>query len=186
MHAPRHASTYNNWFSWLGWLSYSFQRVSLSDVKTRLLYLSAVILVNIFVGGCLYRCASGQSWGSSLFKTYGVLFRAPGVGVFAEETVAASLVLNVIFIFSLFVFAAFLGMISDEIKQQVRTHSSTKVLNSSYAAVCQVQVNQSVDTDPMSAQLQMYQAETIHAQQLKMSFANSILLLPAVACHQGW
>jgi hypothetical protein len=128
--APHASDTYNNWFSWLGWLSYSFQRVSLSGVKTRLLYLSAVILVNIFAGGCLYRFASGQSWSSSLFKTYGVLFRAPGVGVFAEETVAASLVLNVIFIFSLFVFAAFLGMISDEIKQQVRVLSSPNVLSS--------------------------------------------------------
>lgn len=131
-HVPPHSTnTYNNWFRWLGWLSYSFQRVSLSDVKTRLLYLSAVILVNIFVGGCLYRCASGQSWGSSLFKIYGVLFRAPGAGVFSEETVAASLVLNIIFIFSLFVFAAFLGMISDEIKQQVREHSSAMVVSSS-------------------------------------------------------
>jgi hypothetical protein len=36
-----------------------------------------------------------------------------------EQSVVASLVLNTIFIFGLFVFAAFLGMISDEIKQQV-------------------------------------------------------------------
>jgi hypothetical protein len=114
-----------NWFSWLasqpmGWLSYSFQRVSLADVRTRLAFLSAVSLANVFVGACLYRLASGETWSRALFKTYGVLFRAPGIGVMNEDTVAASLVLNTIFVFGLFVFAAFLSMISDEIKQQVR------------------------------------------------------------------
>eukprot|EP00775_Hariotina_reticulata_P004547 gene4547-4799_t len=62
---------------------------------------------------------SGSSWSTSLFKVYGVLFRAPGVPVSAEATVAASLVVNGLFVFGMFVFALLIGMISDEIKQQV-------------------------------------------------------------------
>lgn len=106
-------------FSCLGWLSYLFQRVSLADVKTRLLFLSCVSFGNVFIGACLYRCASGQTWSRSLFTTYAVLFRAPGIGVTNEQSVVASLVLNTIFIWGLFLFSAFLGMISDEVKQQV-------------------------------------------------------------------
>lgn len=117
-HAPN--NTYSNWFSWLGWLSYSFQRVSLANVHTRLLYLSCVSLANVLVGACLYRCVSGKAFSACLVKTYAVLFRAPGVGVFNEDTLAASLVLNLMFIFGLFVFACLLGMITDEIKLQVR------------------------------------------------------------------
>jgi len=107
-------------YSWLGWLSWSFQRVSLAGLPTRLLFLLLITLSNIFLGACLYRLASGQPWGRALFKTYGVLFRAPGIGVMNEDTLLASLVLNTIFIFGLFVFAIILSMISDELKQQVR------------------------------------------------------------------
>lgn len=106
-------------FSWLGWLSWTFQHISLAGLPTRLLCLSGISLGNVCVGACLYRLASGQPWARALFKVYGVLFRAPGIGVMQEETVLASLVLNTIFIFGLFVFATFLSMISDEVKQQV-------------------------------------------------------------------
>jgi hypothetical protein len=118
-HAAHIHNTYSNWFSWLGWLSYSFQRVSLANVHTRLLYLSGVSLANVLVGACLYRFVSGKAFSACLVKTYAVLFRAPGVGVFNEDTLAASLVLNLMFIFGLFVFACLLGMITDEIKLQV-------------------------------------------------------------------
>lgn len=112
-------NTYSQWFSWLGWLSYSFQRVSLAGVYTRLLFLSGVSFINVLIGAGLYRVVSGQTWGTSLYKAYGVLFRAPGIGVFSEETAAAAVVLNILFLFSLFVFAFLIGMISDEFKQQV-------------------------------------------------------------------
>jgi hypothetical protein len=103
-------------FVLLGWLSYCLQRVSLAGLPTRLLFLSSISLLTTCVGAVLYRWASGQSWSQSLLKTYGVLFRAPGIGVMNEQSLAAGLVANIIFLFGLLCFATFLSMISDHVK----------------------------------------------------------------------
>lgn len=108
-------------FSFLGWLSYTVQRVSLAPLHTRLFVFSGVSCADVILGACCYRLASSAPWSTCFLKSYGVLFRVPGIGVVAEATLLAAIVLNVLFIFSNFVFAALLGLISDEIKQQVGT-----------------------------------------------------------------
>lgn len=104
--------------------SYQLSTISLLPFHRKLLVLAYMSLVNVLAGACVYRAVSGSSWSTSLFKVYGVLFRAPGVPVSAEATVAASLVVNGLFVFGMFVFALLIGMISDEIKQQVWQKSS--------------------------------------------------------------
>jgi hypothetical protein len=47
------------------------------------------------------------------------MFRAPGFVVSQEQTLAATLVLNTMFIFSVFVFATLIGLVGDEVKQSV-------------------------------------------------------------------
>lgn len=101
-------------------LNYSIQRVSTFSFGHRLVVLACISAVHVAVGAFLYRLVSGDPWSSALFKSYGVLFRAPGFAVSNEPTLAASLVVNTLFIFGMFVFAVLVGMISDEIKQQVR------------------------------------------------------------------
>lgn len=100
-------------------LTYSVQRVSTFSFSHRLLVLGCTSLVHVGLGASLYRLVSGDSWSCALFKSYGVLFRAPGFAVSNETTLAASVVMNTLFIFGIFVFAVLIGMISDEIKQQV-------------------------------------------------------------------
>lgn len=99
--------------------TYSIQRVSTLSFSQRLLVLAFTSVVHVGLGAFLYRLASGDTWSCALFKSYGVLFRAPGFAVSNETTLAASLVMNTLFIFGMFVFAVLIGMISDEIKQQV-------------------------------------------------------------------
>eukprot|EP00878_Enallax_costatus_P031821 GHUV01034872.1.p1 GENE.GHUV01034872.1~~GHUV01034872.1.p1 ORF type:complete len:787 (+),score=252.04 GHUV01034872.1:587-2947(+) len=100
-------------------LTYSIQRVSTFSFSHRLLVLACTSMVHVILGASLYRLVSGDSWSCALFKSYGVLFRAPGFAVSNEPTLAASVVMNTLFIFGLFVFAVLIGMISDEIKQQI-------------------------------------------------------------------
>lgn len=100
-------------------LTYSIQRVSSFSFSQRLLVLACASVLHVVLGASLYRLVSGETWSCALFKSYGVLFRAPGFAVSNEATLAASVVMNTLFIFGLFVFAVLIGMISDEIKQQV-------------------------------------------------------------------
>jgi hypothetical protein len=53
------------------------------------------------------------------------MFRAPGFVVSQEQTVAATLVLNTMFIFSVFVFATLIGLVGDEVKQSVSSSGSS-------------------------------------------------------------
>jgi hypothetical protein len=55
------------------------------------------------------------------------MFRAPGFVVSQEQTLAATLVLNTMFIFSVFVFATLIGLVGDEVKQSVS--SCTRACN---------------------------------------------------------
>lgn len=85
----------------------------------KIVVLVSLGLPQILVGGVLYKWASGLDWTTSLFTVYGVLYRIPGVAITREETLTATVVLNVIFMFGVFVFAILLGMIAEEIKLQI-------------------------------------------------------------------
>lgn len=113
-------------------LTVTLQQVLLANVLVKIGAVFTVALPLVWLGGLLYHCTSGENLQVSLFKVYAVLYRAPGAKVTEETTLAAALLMNLIFLCGLFTFAVVLGFVSEEIKSQLR---SVKAGN--YAVVAQ-------------------------------------------------
>ena len=106
------------WF--LHSLAYQAQCISASGFGRKLVVLVTISVCNVGLGAALYKTVSGVDWATATFTVYGVLYRAPGFSVSRGPTALATLVLNSIFIFGVFVFAVVIGTISDEIKSQMK------------------------------------------------------------------
>ncbi|KAF6257467.1 hypothetical protein COO60DRAFT_1622239, partial [Scenedesmus sp. NREL 46B-D3] len=116
---PRTGSALGHFF-WQ-FCSYHVQRAQLlASFTHRLLVLACVSTGCVTAGALLYYVVSGEPLVACLFKSYGVMFRAPGFVVSQEQTLAATLVLNTMFIFSVFVFATLMGLVGDEVKQSIQ------------------------------------------------------------------
>ena len=68
--------------------------------------------------GPLYGKASDRSVIRGMYLTFCTLLRVPSP-VYKEKKLGAAVVLNVVFMCGLFVFAVFLGLITEDVKQQV-------------------------------------------------------------------
>eukprot|EP00798_Chlamydomonas_sp_ICE-L_P032019 gene32019-16542_t len=90
-----------------------------ADVRVRAAILVAISVANICVGATIYKLVTGVSWNRALFKVYSILFNAPGTDVTAEPTFIGSLVANIIFMTGILVFAVLLGMIGEEVGNQI-------------------------------------------------------------------
>eukprot|EP00798_Chlamydomonas_sp_ICE-L_P017041 gene17041-23333_t len=86
---------------------------------SRAAILVAVSVANVCVGATIYKVVTGAPWTKSLFKVYSILFNAPGTDVTAEPTPVGSFVANIIFITGILVFAVLLGMIGEEVGNQI-------------------------------------------------------------------
>lgn len=101
-------------------LTFYFQQLMLSNVLVKILAVFLCGTPVVWLMSLLYCSASGTDLPHGLFKVYGVLYRAPGAKVTEETSWLAALVMNIVFLLGLFTFAVVLGIISEEIKTQVR------------------------------------------------------------------
>lgn len=72
----------------------------------------------VVVLGPLYGRASDRSWARGMYLTFCTLLRVPSP-VYKEKKIWAAMVLNTVFMCGLFVFAVFLGLITEDVKQRV-------------------------------------------------------------------
>lgn len=105
-----------------GWAAWAAQRLWLGGLGARLAACAGVAGGAIVLAAAALRQAAAgatptPSWPAALFKAYSVLFRAPGAHITGESTLAASLVLHALFLFSLLVFAVLLAALTDALRQ---------------------------------------------------------------------
>jgi len=101
-------------------IAFYFQQLMLSHVLVKILAVFLCGTPVVWLMSLLYCSASGTDLPHGLFKVYGVLYRAPGAKVTEETSWLAGLIMNIVFLLGLFTFAVVLGIISEEIKTQVR------------------------------------------------------------------
>ena len=94
--------------------------LNLASSRVRFYTIVAVCLLNIVLGALAYKLASGKRWSSAAFTVYSVLLDVPGADVLSEERAVGLFVLDVIFLVGLVFFAVLLGMVAEEVANQVR------------------------------------------------------------------
>lgn len=107
-----------------GWVlrrsRYAGYKFSVAGFWPKLVVLASLSLPSVIVGATFYKWTSGCTWSKALFQIYGVLYRVPGISLCKESTIASTIVLNVTFLFGVFIFALLLGTIGEEIKSQFK------------------------------------------------------------------
>ncbi|KAF8072886.1 Utp11 [Scenedesmus sp. PABB004] len=117
-----HVVAAREWF--LGRLAYNLQLLAAAPVGSKVLAVALAALPFIAVFGALYAVAARVQLGAAMYKVYALLYRVPGIGIAKESNAAAYAVANAAFLVGLFSFAAILGIVSDEIKQGIRSSRS--------------------------------------------------------------
>jgi hypothetical protein len=99
-------------------LTYRFQQIITGSTVSKLAFVLALCLPYIIASAAFYRSLSSESWFNSIYKSYCTLFRTPGA-MNKETAVGPAIVLNIVFLYGLFFFAVFLGLITEDIKGSV-------------------------------------------------------------------
>jgi hypothetical protein len=97
-----------------------------ADVRVRISLIATLSLITALLGAVAYSRATGANFLNSLFHMYAVLYAVPGSTVTMEDTMLATVVVNVVFLIGLLVFAVLLGMIGEEVATQVMNLRSGK------------------------------------------------------------
>ena len=117
---------------YLRWIS----TVNVADVRIRGAAIVGISLLNVSIGAIAYKLASGRSWATSFFRVYSVLLDAPNASCLDDTGLAASLVLNVLYIVGLVVFAVLIGMVGEEVAVQVGSWLNSRRITVNARAVC--------------------------------------------------
>lgn len=99
-------------------LTYRFQQIITGSTPTKLGFVLCLCLPYVVASATLYRSLSSESWFQAIYKTYCTLFRTPG-SVNRETAAGPAIVLNVVFLYGFLFFAVFLGLITEDIKDQI-------------------------------------------------------------------
>lgn len=100
--------------------TYAFQHLSTRGILVKLCMLMACGIPFVFLFGAMYKHTSGCNWNEALYKCYALIYRVPGIGLAKESSRAAYIVANMVFFVGMFSFAVLLGIISDEIKTNIK------------------------------------------------------------------
>jgi hypothetical protein len=121
----------------------------------------------VLASATFYRSLSSESWFQAIYKTYCTLFRTPG-SVNRETAAGPAIVLNVVFLYGFLFFAVFLGLITQDIKDQITTlrEGATPVAQVGHTVVC----NWNEGTPALLRQL-------ASAQRARRSFGNWVVIL---------
>ena len=103
-----------------GWVLLQHQHLSNSgDVRVRAMVLVVISFILVSVGALAYHLATGASWPSSFFYVYSILFNVPGTDLTSEGSLYGLVLTNCIFLVGVLVFAVLLGMIGEEVANQI-------------------------------------------------------------------
>ncbi|GAB4822281.1 hypothetical protein N2152v2_009327 [Parachlorella kessleri] len=101
-------------------LTLAVQRLMASHIALKILAVFVVAAPIVYLGGVLYSLITGAPIQLGLLKVYSVIIRVPGAKVTEEKSLAAFLLMNFFFLVGLFSFAVLIGIVSEEIKTQVK------------------------------------------------------------------
>jgi hypothetical protein len=101
-------------------LAYRFQQIITGSTATKLGFVLCLCLPYVLASATFYRSLSSESWFQAIYKTYCTLFRTPG-SVNRETAAGPAIVLNIVFLYGFLFFAVFLGLITEDIKDQIST-----------------------------------------------------------------
>ena len=104
--------------TWFDEATYYFHKALTSGTLLKSVALLFLCMPIVAFLGPLYGKASDRSVTRGMYLTFCTLMRVPSP-VYKEKKLGAAVVLNVVFMCGLFVFAVFLGLITEDVKQQV-------------------------------------------------------------------
>jgi hypothetical protein len=99
-------------------LTYYFHKAITSGTQKKCATLFLLCVPVVLTLGPLYGKASQRHWFRGMYLTFCTLMRVPSP-VYKEKRPVAALILNTVFLCGLFVFAVFLGLITEDVKHQV-------------------------------------------------------------------
>ena len=99
-------------------LTYKLQQIITGDTVSKIGFVLALTCPYVIASAAFYRSLSNESWFNAIYKSYCTLFRTPG-SVNRESSPGPAIVLNIVFLYGLFFFAVFLGLITEDITGSV-------------------------------------------------------------------
>jgi hypothetical protein len=117
--------------------TYYFHKALTSGTLKKSFALLLLCFPIVVVLGPLYGRASDRSFTRGMYLTFCTLLRVPSP-VYKEKKFWAAIVLNIVFMCGLFVFAVFLGLITEDVKQQVALikEGTTPVACKQHTVIC--------------------------------------------------
>ncbi|GAB4818940.1 hypothetical protein N2152v2_005986 [Parachlorella kessleri] len=96
------------------------QQVLAAHVAIKILAVFTAAAPIVYAGGLLYSVITDSPIQLGLLKVYSVIIRVPGAKVTEEKSLAAGVLMNAFFLAGVFSFAVLIGIVSEEIKLQLK------------------------------------------------------------------